>query len=86
MMHFWGGILVVLGLYALSTFSRIHIKPDFKFVLFALLAVTVSWEIFERMVGLFNQETYWFDTLKDMLVGFGGGLLAYAFLRTYTIR
>lgn len=86
MMHFWGGVLVVLGVYALTTFSRIHFLPNLRLVLIALTIITLSWELFEWSVGLFNPETYWFDTIKDLVVGFSGGLLAYAFLRTYTIR
>lgn len=85
MMHFWGGILLALGVHAFCTFSRIHLKPTLKLVLLTLLLVTVSWEVFERSVGLYDPITYIFDTGKDMVIGFSGGLLAHIILKKYTI-
>lgn len=85
MMHFWGGILLALGVHSFCTFSRIHLKPTLKLVLVTLLLVTMSWEVFERSVGLYDPITYIFDTGKDVVIGFSGGLLAHIILRKYTI-
>ncbi|MCA9362105.1 hypothetical protein KC906_01900 [Candidatus Kaiserbacteria bacterium] len=85
MMHFWGGTLLALGVFSLATFSRFHFTPTLKLMLGVLLCVTVCWEVFEWLVGLYDPETYLVDTAKDMVVGFSGGLLMYAMLRRYTI-
>ena len=84
-MHFWGGILIVLGVYALSTFSKVHLKPTITVLLLVLAFTTVSWEIFEFFAGLWQPETYLMDTAQDIVLGFGGGLLAHTVLSRYTI-
>jgi predicted membrane-bound dolichyl-phosphate-mannose-protein mannosyltransferase len=85
-MHFWGGGLLALGVHALSTFSRLHFKPTLPILLVVLSVAIFSWEIFERSVGLFDPETYVYDTVKDIILGFAGGLLAHLMLRRYTIE
>ena len=85
-MHFWGGVLIALGLYALSTFSRWQFRPTLTMLLWTLLAVTLLWEAFEFWAGLWQPATYLADTIQDILVGFGGGLVAYLVLRRYTIE
>ncbi len=85
-MHFWGGILIGLGVHAVCTFSRLKIKPTVGMVLIVLVLITGTWEVFERAVGLFDPTTYFFDTAKDITLGFIGGLLAHIVLRKYTIR
>ena len=85
MMHFWGGILIGLGVHSFCTFSRINLKPTLKLVLFTLLLITVTWEVFERLTGLFVTTNYLFDTAKDIVMGFSGGLLAHIILKKYTI-
>ena len=85
-MHFWGGILISLGVHSLATFSRFHFKPTLVTLLFVLAFATVTWEIFEFTVGLWQPETYVVDTIQDIILGFTGGLLAHVVLLRYTIR
>jgi hypothetical protein len=77
MMHFWGGMLVVLGVYALCSLKHIPLKPSTVLIFATLFGIMIVWELFEWQVGLFDPTTHFFDTAKDMLVGFGGGLVAY---------
>lgn len=86
MMHFWGGVLIALGVYTLTTFSQIKLKPSFKLIIISLLVITVTWEIFEWNTGLYDARNYLLDTIVDLVVGFSGGLLAHIFLRTYTMK
>jgi len=81
MMHFWGGILIGLGIHALATLPHLHIKASTKLILFALAFATITWEIFEWYYGLFGVRNYIFDTSKDIVLGFSGGLLAHIILR-----
>jgi hypothetical protein len=82
-MHFWGGILVALGVAVLSTLKLIPLKPTLLVTLVVLLAVMVLWEVFERAVGLFNSATYFFDTGKDLLVGLSGGVSGYLLIKYF---
>jgi hypothetical protein len=76
-MHFWGGILIVLGVYALCSFKHVPLKPTTLLIFSTLVGVMVAWEIFEYCVGLYEPTTYLFDTAKDIIVGFCGGLAGY---------
>ena len=76
-MHFWGGILTVLGVHALCSLKHIPLKPTTVIVFSTLIIIMVSWEVFERSVGLYNPGTYVFDVSKDLFVGLSGGLLGY---------
>lgn len=82
-MHFWGGVLLGLGVHAFCTFSWLHCRPTLKIVLFTLLLVTISWEVFERLTGLYDPVNYWFDTVKDIIMGFSGGLIVHTLLSKY---
>lgn len=84
-MHLWGGALLALGVHALATFKRIKLRPTLPLVLLTLAIATGTWELFERWAGLYNPATYIFDTTKDVLIGFSGGLLAHWSLRRYTM-
>jgi hypothetical protein len=77
LMHFWGGILIVLGVYALCSFKHVPLKPTTLLIFSTLLAIMLVWEIFEYYVGLYEPTTYLFDTLKDIAMGFSGGLAGY---------
>lgn len=85
MMHFWGGILLGLGVHVFSTFGRAHLRPTLPTVLIVLALVTGTWEVFEWSTGLWDAETYVFDTVKDVVIGFSGGLLAHIILSKRTI-
>ncbi len=83
-MHFWGGILLVLGVYAICSFKSITLRPTLGLVLFTLVVATATWEIFEWVAGLYEPATYVFETTKDVVVGFSGGLLTYIILNERT--
>jgi hypothetical protein len=76
-MHFWGGALVVVGVYAICSLKHVPLKPTTLIIFSTLLIIMAVWEIFEWNVGLFNPQTYMFDTSKDVLVGLTGGLVGY---------
>ena len=76
-MHFWGGALVVLGVYALCSLKHVPLKPT-SFIIFSTLIIAmVVWELFEWQVGLFDPHTHFFETMKDIVVGLIGGLVGY---------
>ena len=85
-MHFWGGILLGLGVHTFSTFKHFHFRPRLSLLLIVITVATGSWEIFEWSAGLWDAETYIFDTAKDITMGFSGGLLAHLVLTRYTIK
>ena len=85
MMHFWGGFLIAFGVFALTTFRRITLKPTFKIILLALVVLTLAWELFEWRVGLFDPELHLNDALQDILFAFVGGMLGYGLLRRFNI-
>ena len=76
-MHFWGGILVVLGVYAICSLKHIPLKPTTLIIFGTLVTIMVSWELFERAAGLYDPITYVFDVGKDLIVGLVGGLVGY---------
>lgn len=77
LMHFWGGALVVVGVYALCSLKHVPLKPT-AFIIFMTLFIAMgTWEIFEWQAGLFDPATHMFDTIKDVLVGLTGGLVGY---------
>jgi len=76
-MHFWGGTLVVLGVYAVCSLKHVPLKPSAVLIFSTLVAFMVSWEIFEYSVGLYNPPTYLFDLAKDFMMGTIGGLVGY---------
>ena len=86
MMHAWGGVLLVLGVHVFSTFSWLPIRSNWPTILTVLFIATVSWEIFEWSIGLYDPETYVFDTTKDIVVGFSFGVLAQLYLRRNSIK
>ena len=86
-MHMLGGLWV--SLFSLSIFSYFGKKNSivnyrmkaFLIVFFALLFITISWEIFELWGGItfINERGYWFDTLHDIFNAYVGGMVAYVF-------
>lgn len=85
-MHFWGGIMLGLGVHALCSLKSITLKPTLGLLIFTLAVATVTWEIFEWYTDLYNSTTYIVDTTKDIIVGFSGGLLAHLILSKRTIK
>ena len=81
LMHFWGGLLIGLGVHALCRLQSITLKPSLLIVVVTISLIVISWEVFERAVGLFDPASYWLDTSQDVALGFGGGLLAHFLLQ-----
>jgi len=86
LMHFWGGTLIGLGVHAFSTIPWFSYRPTTKVVLLVLAAATISWEVFERLVGLYDPLRYLLDTGQDMVLGFSGGLLTHLALQAYRMK
>jgi hypothetical protein len=76
-MHFWGGMLVVLGVYAVCSLRHVPLKPTTLIIVGTLATIMVSWELFERAAGLYEPTTCMFDVSKDLIVGLVGGLVGY---------
>lgn len=84
-MHFWGGILLGLGVHAVTSLKSVHIRPVLPVVLAVILSAVIGWEVFERIFGLFNPNQYIVDTTQDVLLGITGGLLAHFVVRMFTM-
>lgn len=84
-MHFWGGLLIALGVFALTTFRRITLKPTISLVLGTALVLVLGWEYFEWQVGLFNPDIHLPDAIYDITLGLTGGLLGYLILKRFKI-
>jgi len=84
-MHFWGGLLIALGVVSLTTFRRITITPSYTLVFCVSVVIVLSWEIFEWQVGLFDPELYFKDAIYDVTLGLAGGLLGYSILKRFKI-
>jgi len=84
-MHFWGGILIVMGVRALCSLKLVPLSPTAPVIFAALVLCMVAWEAFEYAVGLYNPPTYLFDVSKDLLMGTIGGLVGYFASRRLTI-
>lgn len=85
MMHLWGGFLVAFAVLLACRCDVWRCRPQLWQVLLALGIITVSWEVFERLIGLYDPATYWRETIQDLLVGFIGGLIGYYTLRDATM-
>jgi hypothetical protein len=85
-MHFWGGLLIGLGVHVFSGYSRFPIKPTFKSVVLILAVIIGAWELFEYIVGLSDPAIHLVDTVEDVLLGFSGGLLSHFLLKAYTMK
>jgi hypothetical protein len=85
-MHFSGGVLIALGIRAFCDFSFIRLRPTFTLLVIVLILATSSWELFEWYNGLWFDQGYIFDTIKDIIMGFSGGLLTHYILNKYTIE
>jgi hypothetical protein len=46
-----------------------------------ITAAAITWELFEWITGLYNPVSYVADTALDVVLAFGGGLLAHFTLR-----
>jgi hypothetical protein len=86
-MHILGGLwisLISLSLYSYfyNNVSIVNYKIKvLGVVLFAVLFIGISWEIFELVGGItyFTDKGYWIDTVADLINDTIGGLIAYLF-------
>jgi fatty-acid desaturase len=81
MMHSWGGMLLGLGVHALCRLKSVPLRPTLSLVLGMITAAAITWELFEWITGLYNPVSYVADTALDVVLAFGGGLLAHFTLR-----
>jgi hypothetical protein len=74
-MHFFGGLVVVLGYYILR--ERIERLPDSLAVVLAFVVVVGTlWELYEHFFGIPPDRAFWFsDTLLDFGMNILGALL-----------
>lgn len=82
LMHFWGGLLLGFGFHLLAGFSYVRLQLRFWQLFLALSVVIIGWEVFEYLIGLYDPATYVFEVSKDLLVGYGGGLLAHIIMNS----
>lgn len=85
-MHFWGGLLIALGVVSLSTFRRITFKPTFVSVTLVALVFVTVWELFEWKSGLYVLGFDLFDTSLDMFLGVSGAIIGQRLLRGVRYR
>ncbi len=86
LMHFWGGIMLGMGVHAFSGIKWLHIRPTLGTVLMVILIAVTTWETFEWLNNLSGTSSYLIDTLQDTLLGFSGGLLAHFVLQVYIMK
>ena len=79
-MHFWGGLLIVLGVRVLNHLQLVK-KTNKRTVFGIALLMMLAWEVFEYTIGFVSQSTYLFDTIKDIFVGGLGVLTGYLILK-----
>lgn len=86
-MHFFGGALIALGLFAARDmrlpFAAVATRP--AVLLASVVAIAIAWEIFEFTAGISRmREGFWDDTVTDLILGIIGGAVGMAVGRTLT--
>jgi len=87
-MHVIGGMLFMWSWYHLHTggkFRKITIKPLLH-PLSVLGILVVGWEVYRFFLKDLNMDGYAVDTTLDILVGMSGGLIAYMWFSSRTIK
>lgn len=79
-MHFWGGVLLVWGLFAVARAGVIR-RPQKRFILGFSLTAILGWEFFEQIIGVTSVPINVLDTITDIFVGLFGVMVAYLVLR-----
>ena len=79
-MHFWGGLLIGLGVHVLAGLPNLSIDATIRWVLGITLVTVVAWEVFELYYGLYDVDGYWIDTTIDSVLGFAGAIISHLFL------
>ena len=88
LMHIFGGMLFMWTWFHVCTggkFKKIMRKPIVH-PLWELGVLVIGWEIYRFLTKNIVIEGYLFDTVLDVLVGFGGGLIAYMWFSSRTIK
>jgi hypothetical protein len=80
-MHFWGGILIALGVKTLFELKLYPFAIRYKSVLLFGLSIMISWEIFESTYGSASDKFYLFDTIWDIVFGIIGMSVGYMLLK-----
>ncbi len=84
LMHFWGGVIVALGVGMLPSFGfrNISTPPSFIHICIAIAVVGLSWEFFEYSIGIWAQEPgFVSDTLLDLVMDTVGAVFGYGVLK-----
>lgn len=79
-MHVLAGVTVMLGYLSVRDFLPWFPREFSKFIpaLVFVLAVAVTWEYYEVLIGIPTSElNYVADTVTDLAMGIVGGLLGY---------
>lgn len=77
--HALGGAIVALAVFVPYDLGFKGPKRwlELKSVLLIVLMVALIWEVYELMIGIPIEDDYLFDTITDLLMGLGGGLIGY---------
>lgn len=84
LMHFWGGVVVALGVGMLPSFGVRYISrpPSLFQIGVAILLVGLSWELFEYSVGIWaNEPGFVSDTVLDLVMDTLGAAVGYGVLK-----
>lgn len=77
-MHALGGAIVSLGSQSALFHSVFRCRPHhLGFAIALVLAVGISWEVFEWGAGIVDVEEYVADTILDIVLDVCGGVVGY---------
>lgn len=79
-MHFLGGTIVALGIFAARDLNIPFFASLTRFIptLAFVLLIAVIWEVFQYMSGISTMKVnFWSDTIGDVIFGVAGGLVGF---------
>ena len=76
-MHILGGFGVAW--FFISLFRVAKKSYNFRLILLATLVIAITWEIYEYLLDILAIRNWngWFDTIKDLIDGMIGAMIAY---------
>jgi len=80
-MHFYGGLVVVLGIFALAS-RNFLVKERWLTLTVSLVTLMIFasvWELYELMIGATVPNNYVLDTILDFVMGIAGATFGYYF-------